>query len=320
MAPINLTKTYTTDTTRYEPKDLKTEPNTIYQMARKAGPGVDHLFYLYTDSHGNKYTVSGFPKLDRSKVFGASEANVLTGGGGWGPIVIRNGKDNFPATKLARFSSPTNNPADVAKAWQLLQREHRVIEGEQIPYRLNGYNSNSVNTTAGRNWSNDVNINEIGSQPERKDINVPGAQYDQIVPWNPLTEKSNDKNSKTDDTKINYESPSLTNPNSTGTNSHLRYIYTDNTSSNNLDKTATDNQMTENDKWTEQIKLSQVQSNIIAFQSLNNGMPEKDNSNSANLWTDSLTNLKEMTEKNNDKKSTEPGLTQKAAQTTELQR
>jgi hypothetical protein len=202
---MSLTKTFVNDTARYRPINIKPEPNTIYLMARNAGPGVDHLYYLYTNSKGQQFTLSAFPKNDRSKVPGATIENIINGGGSWGSIVrkaglfLPNTPDYFDSTKLAVYRSQTNDPNEVARDWQLLKREYDKIEGATLPYRLNGYNSNSAATTAERNWGNSTEITTTNQQPSRTDINTPGSQYDQIIEWYPNTQKSDLKNDQKPD-------------------------------------------------------------------------------------------------------------------------
>ncbi len=209
---MSLTKTSLNDTTRYKPQNIKPEPNTIYLMARNAGPGVDHLYYLYTNSKGEQFSLSGFPKNDRSKLPQATIENVLNGGGGWGPIISKSGPflPNTPdydySTRLAVYRSPTNNPSEVARDWQLLRREYSKIEGAAVPYRLNGYNSNSAAVTAERNLGNSTSITETNQTYNRKDINTPGAQYDQVIEWSPNTQKSSIKNSQKSDSSLNPSS------------------------------------------------------------------------------------------------------------------
>jgi hypothetical protein len=196
---MSLIKTAISDTNRYEPQNIKPEPNTIYLMARRAGTGVDHLYYLYTNSKGEQFSLSAFPKNDRSASPLATAQNILDGGGNWGPIIRKAGlyvsgsPDYYPSTRLAVYRSPTNDPTEVARDFQLLKREYDKIEGAQIPYRLNGANSNSAAMTAERNWGNSTGITLVGPEYNRTDINVPGAQYDQIIEWTPNTQKSGDK-------------------------------------------------------------------------------------------------------------------------------
>jgi DNA-binding transcriptional regulator YhcF (GntR family) len=206
---MSLTKTFVNDTTRYKPSNITPEPNTIYLMARSAGPGVDHLYYLYTNSKGEQFSLSGFPKNDRSQVPTATVDNFLNGGGGWGSIIRKAGSfspgtpNYFYSTRLAVYRSLTNNPNEVARDWQLLIREYDKIQGAAIPYRLNGHNSNSAAITAERNWGNSTDITVINQQLNRTDINTPGSQYDQIIEWYPNTQKSDIKDSQKLDSSLN---------------------------------------------------------------------------------------------------------------------
>jgi hypothetical protein len=206
---MSLLKTSLNDIARYRPENIKPEPNTIYLMARTVAPGADHLYYLYTNSKGEQFSLSGFPKNDRSKVPLATIENLANGKGGWGPIIAKSGPfspntpDYHTSTRIAVYRSPTNNPNEVARDWQLLKREYDKIVGAAISYRLNGYNSNSTAMTAERNWSNSTTIIRTNQGFDRRDVNVPGAQYDQMIEWSPNTQKSDIKDRQKFDSFLN---------------------------------------------------------------------------------------------------------------------
>jgi hypothetical protein len=179
---------------RLKPEKIQAtaEPNTITLMARSAGPGVDHYFFLYTDSNRNQYTVSGFPQNDRSRT--GTLQNVANGGGGWGNIISKAAKyekgtpDWGEATKVAVYRSSTNNPQEVNIAWQNLREEYNKIGRAKIPYMLAGPNSNSAAMTAGNALDTKMNVTTydaknqvITTTPVRTDILAPGDDLNNII-------------------------------------------------------------------------------------------------------------------------------------------
>jgi hypothetical protein len=179
---MTLQNRYISDTTRYSAEDIQSmmKPNTMYLMARNAGPGVDHYFYLYKNDKGEMYSISAFPKNDMSKSPTATAENIRNGGGGWGNIVSKVAKydskspDWGNATFVQEFSSSTNNPQETAQAWQKVRRKYEVIQYADKPYLLRNRNSNSAANTVEIDLRAAMAVQDVNSQIMRRDIVSPG--------------------------------------------------------------------------------------------------------------------------------------------------
>jgi hypothetical protein len=171
------------NTTRYSPSNIQRsiEPNKIYLMARNAGPGVDHYFYLYKNDNGEMFSISAFPKNDRSKSQIATLQNLNDGGGGWGNIVSKvakynsNSPDWGAATLVEELSSSTNNPQETAKAWQYIQRGYERIHYADKPYLLASQNSNTAATTVSVELARRMEIVTVEPRYNRTDVFAPGT-------------------------------------------------------------------------------------------------------------------------------------------------
>jgi hypothetical protein len=179
---MTLQNRYLSDTTRYSAKEIQSlmNPNTMYLMARNAGPGVDHYFYLYKNDKGEMYSISAFPKNDMSKSPTATAENLANGGGGWGNIVSKVAKydskspDWGKATFVQEFSSSTNNPQETAQAWQKVRRKYEVIQYADKPYLLDRSNSNTAANTVEIDLRAAMKVENVNSQIMRNDIISPG--------------------------------------------------------------------------------------------------------------------------------------------------
>jgi hypothetical protein len=179
---MTLQNRYISETTRFSPRDIQSrmKPNTMYLMARSAGLGVDHYFYIYKNDKGEMYSISAYPENDRSGSLAATAENIANGGGGWGNIVCKVAKydskspDWRDATFVQEFSSSTNNPQEVAKAWQKVKRTYERIQFAYKPYLLRTRNSNSAANTVETELRRAMTVQDVNSQTARTDIISPG--------------------------------------------------------------------------------------------------------------------------------------------------
>jgi hypothetical protein len=149
------------------------KPNTIELRAKSVQGVAEHLFWVYTDSHGKAYYLGGYPKnLDLTN---------------FGPIIVRAGEykhgtsDFKPYVRLATISGDSQS---VYNLFQEMVSRGRYLHAQKIPYRLafnesGNQNSNSLAMTVGQSsmLRHGVSHHAVSHLLKyvRSEVNVPGA-------------------------------------------------------------------------------------------------------------------------------------------------